>query len=118
MKILSWNISGLGQPWTIRHLKNKLRNIRPHILFLMETKVASKRMEKIKRRCRFEHGIDVDAEGTREGLSLGRRERLNLTSKSFSKSHIDVVVDEGNEMVVWRFTGFYGALVEHDRKES
>lgn len=84
----------------------------------METKFGSKRLEKIRRKCGFEHGIDVEAEGTRRGLSLGWREGMNLTLKSFSKSHIDMEVDEGKEKIVWRFTSFYGALVEKDRKKS
>ncbi|KAA3479820.1 putative Transposon TX1 [Gossypium australe] len=118
MKILSWNVRGLGQPRTVRRLKIKLRHIRPQILFLMETKVTSKRMETIKRQCGFMNEIDVDAEGTRGGLSVGWREGLNLTLKSFSRSHIDVAEKEQNEMETWRFTGFYGAPMDHDRRES
>ncbi|KAG8479371.1 hypothetical protein CXB51_029854 [Gossypium anomalum] len=75
-------------------------------------------METIRRQCGFINGIDVDEEGTKGGLSLGWMEGLNLTLKYFLKSHIDVKVEEENEMVTWRFTGFYGAPVEHDRKES
>ncbi|KAA3486891.1 BEACH domain-containing lvsC [Gossypium australe] len=71
MKILSWNVRGLGQSRTVRRLKNKLRHIQPQILFLMETKVTSKRMESIRRRCGFTNGIDVDTIGSMRGLSLG-----------------------------------------------
>ncbi|KAA3460386.1 hypothetical protein EPI10_027056 [Gossypium australe] len=39
---------------------------------------------------------------------------MNLTLKSFSKSHIDVEVDEGNKKTICRFM----APVENDRKES
>lgn len=84
----------------------------------METKVTNRRMEAIRRKYGFSHGIDVDAVGTRGGLSLGWREGLNLTLKSFSKSYIDVEVKEEAGRVIWRFTGFYGSLVEQDRKES
>ncbi|KAH1073097.1 hypothetical protein J1N35_025425 [Gossypium stocksii] len=38
--------------------------------FLMETKIDEKRMEKIRRRCGFMHGIDVGAEGFRGGICL------------------------------------------------
>ncbi|KAA3465052.1 reverse transcriptase [Gossypium australe] len=67
-------------------------------------------MEKLRRKCGFEYGIDVDAEGMRGGLSLGWRDGMNLTLKFFSKSHIDVEVEEGDGKIVWRFTGFYGAF--------
>ncbi|KAA3486631.1 endonuclease/exonuclease/phosphatase family protein [Gossypium australe] len=84
----------------------------------METKVTSKRMESIRRQCGFLNGIDVAAVGTRGGLSLGWREGLNLTLKSFSNSHIDVEVENEDELDIWRFTGFYGVPVENERKES
>ncbi|KAA3460387.1 hypothetical protein EPI10_027056 [Gossypium australe] len=67
-----FNLEGvvLITPRAINRLNNKLRHIQPHILFLMETKVARKCMEKIRRKCGFEHGIDVDIEETIGGLSL------------------------------------------------
>ncbi|KAA3467611.1 reverse transcriptase [Gossypium australe] len=35
------------------------------MVFITETKIDEKRMEKIRRRCGFVHGIDVEAEGSR-----------------------------------------------------
>ncbi|MFQ6640906.1 hypothetical protein Gotur_014657 [Gossypium turneri] len=43
MRVLSWNVRGLGRPRTVARLKNKLRAINPRILFLMETKLSSKK---------------------------------------------------------------------------
>ncbi|KAH1047494.1 hypothetical protein J1N35_038278 [Gossypium stocksii] len=54
-------------------------------------------MEFIRRKCGFLHGIDVAASGTRGGLSLGWKGDLNVTFKSFSKSHIDVEVEAEDE---------------------
>ncbi|KAA3458060.1 reverse transcriptase [Gossypium australe] len=109
MKILSWNVRGLGQSRTVRLLKNKLRHIQPQILFLIETKVTSRKMESIRRRCGFMNGIDVDAIGWKEGI--------NLSLKSYSRSHIDVEVEEENGVGKWRLTGFYGEPVEQNRRE-
>ncbi|XP_016676453.1 uncharacterized protein [Gossypium hirsutum] len=118
MKILSWNVRGLGQPRAVRRLKHKLRQVQPQILFLIETKVSGRRTEVVRRKCGFVHGIDVDAVGTRRGLSLGWKEGVSLSLRSFSKAHIDMEVEEAAKRVRWRFTGFYGSLVEQDRKES
>ncbi|KAA3473129.1 reverse transcriptase [Gossypium australe] len=52
------------------------------------------------------------------GLSLGWREGINITLKSYSKSHIDVVVEEEDGAKTWRFTGFYGEPVEQNRRTS
>ncbi|KAA3471562.1 hypothetical protein EPI10_017165 [Gossypium australe] len=76
MKLLSWNVRGLGRSQTINRLRNKLRAINPRILFLMETKLNSKNMEMsdwIKRRF------------------IPRRER------SYSHYHVDVGIHD-NEM--------------------
>ncbi|KAA3487679.1 reverse transcriptase [Gossypium australe] len=69
-------------------------------------------MESIKRRCGFTNGIDVDAVRSR-GL-IFRLERGN----KYSRSHIDVEVEEENGAEVWRFTSFYGEPIEHNRMES
>ncbi|KAA3478601.1 reverse transcriptase [Gossypium australe] len=61
MKILSWNVRGLGNPRTVKRLKNKLRAVNPRILFLIETKLSVKKMELVRMKCGFENGIDVGA---------------------------------------------------------
>ncbi|MBA0879067.1 hypothetical protein Goshw_005831, partial [Gossypium schwendimanii] len=71
-------------------------------------KVTSKRMESIRIQCGFTCGIDVAAVGTSGGLSLGWKEGGNVSLKSFSKSHIDVEIENEEEMGSWRLTGFYG----------
>ncbi|KAA3465094.1 reverse transcriptase [Gossypium australe] len=53
-------------------------------------------MEKVRMRCGFSNGIDIDANGTRDGLSLAWKEDLLVTLKSFSNNHIDVMVKVGN----------------------
>lgn len=55
----------------MHRLKNKLRAINPRIMFLMETKLDSRSMEKVRLKCGFVNGIDVGALGTKGGLSLG-----------------------------------------------
>ncbi|MBA0709588.1 hypothetical protein Golax_024615, partial [Gossypium laxum] len=52
------------------------------------------------------------------GLPLGWVESLTITLRTFSRSHIDMDVGEGDGGVAWRFTGFYGTLVEQIRKDS
>lgn len=39
----------------------------------METKVDSRRMERVRRSCGFTDGFDVEVEGSRGGLSLAWR---------------------------------------------
>ncbi|KAG8490868.1 hypothetical protein CXB51_014735 [Gossypium anomalum] len=55
--------------------------------------------------------------GTRGGLSLVWKEGLTISLRSFSKSLNNMEVDKGDSKADWRFTGFYGSLMEHVRKE-
>ncbi|GMI73926.1 hypothetical protein HRI_001061900 [Hibiscus trionum] len=118
MKIMSWNVRGLGKLRATRCLNNKLREIRPQIVFLMETKVSMSKMQKIRRKCGFSSGFDVSAEGSRGGLSLGWSSSLTATVQSLSMSHIDVVFVDSTNNMSWRVTGFYGNPVDSFRCRS
>ncbi|KAA3489694.1 reverse transcriptase [Gossypium australe] len=84
----------------------------------METKLDGKRMEKVRRSCGFLNGIDIAIEGTRGGLCLAWKEEVEVTLKSFSRSHIDVLVKEENIDIEWRFTGFYVSPYANSKIES
>lgn len=57
MKILSWNVQGIGNPWTVRSLCDWCWRERPDIVFLMETMIDSSALERVKRRCGFDNGV-------------------------------------------------------------
>lgn len=118
MKVLSWNVRGLGRSRTVKRLKNKLRVINPRILFLMEIKLSSKKMELGMLKCGFENRIDVGAIGARGGLSLGWKVNALVQLKSFSSYHIDVEVHDNECGDTWRLTGFYGNPDERCRAAS
>ncbi|KAK5793316.1 hypothetical protein PVK06_034458 [Gossypium arboreum] len=108
MKTICWNIRGLRSPRAIRRLQFLLKQHKPQMIFLMETKIDEKRIERIRRRCGFENGIDVGAKDSRGGISLAWKAEITVRLNNFSKNHIDVLVKEDNVNQEWRFTGFYG----------
>ncbi|KAA3468559.1 reverse transcriptase [Gossypium australe] len=75
----------------------------------METKLDQKRMEKVRKSCGLLNGFDVEAEGTRGGLCLAWKEDIDVTLRSFSKWHMDVLIKEDGNQEEWRFTGLYGS---------
>ncbi|KAA3486448.1 reverse transcriptase [Gossypium australe] len=118
MKILSWNVRGLGRPRTVSRLKNKLQAINPRILFLIETKLSAKKMEMVRLKCGYENGIDIGSIGSRGGLSLGWKRNSLTNLISFSSYHIDVEVNDTGCGDKWRLTGFYGNPDERGRSAS
>lgn len=89
-------------------LKNKLRQIQSHILFLIETKVSNQNMEKIWRKLGFVNAIDVASLGSRGGLSLGWKEDTNIVLRSFSNPYIDVEIIEEEEIFIDASPDFMG----------
>ncbi|KAA3465140.1 Endonuclease/exonuclease/phosphatase [Gossypium australe] len=81
----------------------------------METKLDHKRMERIRLRCGYNNGVDIEAEGSRGGLCLAWKGDIDVTVKRYSKWHIDSLVKGGNGQAEWRFTGFYGSPYLKDK---
>ena len=51
------------------------------------------------------------------GLALFWKYSINLSVESFSKNHIDSIINKGSSEA-WRFIGFYGEPNTQKRKES
>lgn len=49
MKILSWNIRGMGNLWSVRRIQQLLKDYRPHVNCFVETKLNVSKMKKICR---------------------------------------------------------------------
>lgn len=88
------------------------------IVLFIETKLNANRMERVRKRCGFFNGIDVPAEGSRGGLSLGWNEGHLVNLKSLSKNHIDVEIQDDKGKHRRLFTGFYGAPDVRNKVET
>ncbi|KAE8734013.1 RNF181 protein [Hibiscus syriacus] len=71
MKILGWNVRGLGQPRMVRHLTHALRDVSPSVVFLIETKLQNHEMKTVRKGCGFPNGIEVPAVGLDRGIANG-----------------------------------------------
>ncbi|KAL0324537.1 UNVERIFIED_CONTAM: putative mitochondrial protein [Sesamum calycinum] len=109
MSLLVWNCQGLGNPVTVKGLRDLLRVNNPHLIFLAETKCSSSQIEVLKRRLNL-FGCCVDSKGRSGGLALLWQKSIEVQLQSFSSYHMDVSVrlDEAGDW--WRFTGIYGEL--------
>ncbi|KAL4283553.1 hypothetical protein GQ457_16G019770 [Hibiscus cannabinus] len=99
MKLVCWNVCGFGKPRVVNRLRISLRGCHPQILLLVETKLNVGRIEKVHRRCGFMFGIDVDVVVSRGGLSLRWKHDSYFMLWSYSRSHIDVVIKESNDVL-------------------
>jgi exonuclease III len=70
MIIISWNYQVLGNPQAVWDLCRLVKEKKPHLVFLMETKLQAHRMEKIRLCIGFESVLVINSVGRREGLAL------------------------------------------------
>ncbi|KAL0437568.1 UNVERIFIED_CONTAM: hypothetical protein Sradi_0464700 [Sesamum radiatum] len=107
MIVLSWNCQGIEATWTVRALREMIRSHNPDMVFLIETKCNSQRMDNIKRSINMD-GLAVNSKSRGGGLALLWRKSLTTTIQSFSQHHIDSSVQESSQPHAWRFTHIYG----------
>jgi hypothetical protein len=107
MKLLSWNVRGLGSARAFQILLKMKQAYCPEVLFIMETKINHIQMERLRIKLGFSCKLAVDSVGTSGGLGLLWSDSVDIRLLSFSSFHIDVQVipHRGSP---WRFTGFYG----------
>ncbi|KAG4109650.1 hypothetical protein ERO13_1Z049693v2, partial [Gossypium hirsutum] len=107
MVFMCWNCRGMGNPTKIRELKQLIGAHNPDIIFLSETKMNGNDFRRVQNKCRLQNGLTVNSEGRSGGLALMWKEGINVSIQSFSKHHIDSIVNLENNKNM-RVTGFYG----------
>ncbi|PPS07048.1 hypothetical protein GOBAR_AA13599 [Gossypium barbadense] len=107
MKFLCWNCRGLGNPAKLRELKQLIVANNPDLNFLSETKMSDNEFRRVQNICRLQNGLVVNSEGRSGGLALMWRDGTNVSIQSYSKHHIDSMVNLENNRKM-RVTGFYG----------
>lgn len=88
----------------------------PKIVFLSETWSGRKHMEKVKRELEFDGLFIVPSDRRGCGLALLWKLEVVVWVDSFSKIHIDAIVNGGLEEAWW-LTRFYREP-DRDRKEE
>ncbi|KAL5859559.1 hypothetical protein ACOSQ4_000855 [Xanthoceras sorbifolium] len=117
MKILCWNVRGLGNPRTFRALRARVREDKPEMIFLSETRLNSFGAGNIRVHLGFDGCFVVDRVGTGGGLILLWQISVDVSVRSFNCGHIDCVVSDADGRK-WRFTGFYGEPKQWLREQS
>ena len=68
--ILSLNCHGMGNPHTVHELHSFVNGRSPQAVFLMETQVDGKGLEKLREKLGFQNALGTEQVGIRDGLAL------------------------------------------------
>jgi exonuclease III len=93
MIIFSWNCRGLGNPWTVQDLCRMVKEKKPDLVFLMETKLRRKKMENIRIKLGFSNMFVVDCIGRSGGLGLFWGEEAKVEVKNFSQRLVNAIIE-------------------------
>ncbi|XP_058751474.1 uncharacterized protein LOC131624535 [Vicia villosa] len=122
MKAISWNCRGLGHRRAVRALMRLIRLEKPHLVFLMETRLKSDEMQRIGSKVGFNNIFSIDCRGSGRGrvggLCLLWVEELNIQIVSHSPNHIGGLCREGEEDNPWALVGIYGFPEEHLKRHT
>lgn len=118
MKIISWNARGLENQRAMCRLRHLLKLHNSQMVFLMETKLDRRRMEKERRICGFRYGFYVDAIESMGGLCLAWKYDLQVSLQKYSPQFIDVLVLDKDMCDSWHYIGFYRAPYAAQRSET
>jgi len=102
----------------VKALRKLVQRWDPNIVFLMETKLNKKGMEKVKGRAGFIDGLIIPKSDRSGGLAMLWKKDFKLEIMGYARNYIDAIVVESHSGFKWRITGFYGHPETHRRKES
>jgi hypothetical protein len=118
MSILCWNCRGLGNPRTVRDLCRLVKEKKPKLVFLIETKLRTDKLERIRIRIGFNSVFGVDSVGRSGGLALLWSDEISVEVQNYSRRHVNALVCLSSSGPKWVFTGFYGNPEPWKRHES
>jgi exonuclease III len=92
MSILSWNCRGLGNPRAVRDLRQLVREKKPKLVFIVETKMHHHRLDFLKAKLGMENLFGVDSVGKGGGLCLLWKNGVEVNIQNYSRRHINAEV--------------------------
>jgi hypothetical protein len=107
MNILCWNCRGIGQPRTVQELVRLIREFKPILVFLSETRQNKDVIERVRRRIGYSDCLPVCVEGKGGGLALFVNNQVMVDLINFGPHHIDTSITD-LDRIKTRHTFVYG----------
>lgn len=116
MKLMCWNVQGVGRPLTFHQLKEFSKLQPPSLFFLSETKNGVIRMEVVKRTLGMDGSLWVDPASLAGGLVVFWKSTSKVEIKRACSWFIDVQIIEDRNNESWRLVKVYFSSKSEVRK--
>ncbi|KAJ1296597.1 hypothetical protein BS78_01G314000 [Paspalum vaginatum] len=107
MNLLSWNCRGLGRDSAVGELRWLVKQYRPSLLFLSETKMREEKVKRFMWPMGYNGCLAINCQGRGEGLALFWSMEHSVSLQSLCPNFIDVHIKQESG-VIWRVTFIYG----------
>ncbi|KAF5186482.1 hypothetical protein FRX31_023931, partial [Thalictrum thalictroides] len=118
MKFLSWNCRGLANPTTIRTLSQLIREVKPGLVFLSETKMSLEQTRNLIAYLQFPHYHVIPPIGISGGLILIWNHSLSVKIISSNKYIINTEIISNPGMGQWHMSFFHGSPYQNLKPHS
>ncbi|TYH19515.1 hypothetical protein ES288_A05G358100v1 [Gossypium darwinii] len=129
MSIICWDCRGVGNPATVRDLKQLLIANDPNIIFFCETKINANKFDSIRRKCRMEGCLAVKVEGKSGGLVMMWKDSKMVEIQTYCSNHINSLIHVENDSPMlrrvgksvkekWIIWGDFNAILDETKKEG
>lgn len=95
-----------------------MKEKKPIVVFFMETKLRTIKMEWVKIQLEFDNMFVVDCVGKSGGLALLWTTHARVKIKNFSRRHINAMVTSSVSAAPCKLIGFYGHLAFECQQET
>jgi hypothetical protein len=116
MNYICWNCRGLGSDATVGELRWLIATYRPSFVFLSETKMKDKCVQKFMWTLGFTGRFAVSCEGLSGGLALFWLQPFSVDLKGFNAHCMNVVVSSA-DLAPWHVSFVYGEPRREKRHE-
>lgn len=117
MKLTTWNIRGLGSKRKQRNLSNTMKEEKPDMVFILETKCSIDKIREIHSKCiiKYEY-LELKADNTTGGiLTLWNPQKLGILNAEASRNYLSVVIQPLGDKKVYFTTNVYGPKKVEDK---
>jgi len=110
MKLTTWNIRGLGSKRKQRNLSNKIKEEKPDMVFIQETKCSVDKIREIHSKwlVKYEY-LEVKENNTAGGiLTLWNPKKFGILAAEASRNHLSMVIQPLGGKECYMITNVYG----------